>query len=147
MAKATLLVIQGIDQGARFELSDQPVGLGRDVVNTVCLHDTEISRCHARIDPANNGGFVVSDLNSSNGTFVNGDVIRSREIDSGDQIQLGRSILVFSQAGTSTEEETAAKIAFLPERDTGDLSSIVSSIGHDATPDLLNQIQSILWFF
>lgn len=143
MAKATLLVIQGIDQGARFEFSDQPVGLGRDVANAVCLHDTEISRCHARIDRARNGGFVVSDLNSSNGTFVNGEVIRSREIESGDQIQLGRSILIFSLADTSTEEETAEKIAFLPERDTGDLSSIVSSIGHDAAPDLLKQFKGM----
>lgn len=139
--KATLLVIQGIDQGVRFEISDKPAGLGRDVSNAVCLHDTEASRFHARIDLIE-GAFVVSDLNSSNGTFVNGGVVRSLKIDSGDQIQIGRSVLLFSRIGAPTKGvAAAAKIEFVAKQEAEDLSSIVSSIGQDVGRGLAPQTQ------
>ena len=143
MDKATLLVIQGIDQGARFDVADEPLGLGRDVVNPVCLHDTEISRCHARVE-AENGNFVLSDLNSSNGTYVNGESIRRRELKNGDQIQVGRTILLFSHAtDRAAGTDASQRIAFVPERDAEDLSSIVSSIGHEVGRDLVTQVHDL----
>ena len=49
---ASLFVIQGADQGKRFELkSTKPVALGRDNSNAIRLHDTEVSRRHAELRP------------------------------------------------------------------------------------------------
>ncbi len=46
---ASLFVIQGADQGKRFEFTFSPVPLGRDDSNAIRLHDTEISRRHAEL--------------------------------------------------------------------------------------------------
>ena len=74
---SSLFVIQGRDQGNRFELDSTgvPVTLGRDGSCTIQLHDSEVSRVHAEIRRAG-ASLVVADLNSSNGTYVN-----SRKVD------------------------------------------------------------------
>jgi signal transduction histidine kinase len=100
---ATLLVIQGVDQGLRFRIGDQPVSIGRGARNPIRIVDTEVSRRHATIEPAAEG-FLLTDLKSSNGTFVNGRPVRSHVLQSGDQIQLGRSVLLFSD--TSVDDES-----------------------------------------
>ena len=82
MSKATLLVIHGADQGARFDIGDGPVGLGRGVRNEIRVVDNEVSRQHATIHCAN-GTFVLTDRNSSNGTLVNGVAVRVRELRNG----------------------------------------------------------------
>ncbi len=143
MDQASLLVIQGIDQGARYDFDQDSAGMGRDVGNAICLHDTEVSRYHAEIKAVGNK-YVLTDLNSSNGTYVNGEVVRSREVKSGDQIQIGRSILLFSRSGDSVSgSETAERIAFVPEQDAADLSHIISSIGHEAGRDFVSQVQDL----
>ena len=48
----SLFVIQGRDQGKRFELDGRISGIGRDTSNLIELHDTEVSRRHAEIRPA-----------------------------------------------------------------------------------------------
>ena len=68
---ASLFVIQGADQGKRFELKTKPMALGRDQSNPIRLHDTEVSRRHAEVRPADDSYRIV-DLGSANGTFVNG---------------------------------------------------------------------------
>ena len=52
---ASLFVIQGADQGKRFEFKTSPVPLGRDNSNAIRLHDTEVSRRHAEIRPRRRG--------------------------------------------------------------------------------------------
>ena len=68
---ASLFVIQGADQGKRFEFTSSPLALGRDSSNAIRLQDTEISRRHAELRRESDGYRVV-DLRSANGTFVNG---------------------------------------------------------------------------
>lgn len=133
LTQATLLVIQGIEQGTRFEIDDSNVGIGRGVHNAIRLHDTEVSRTHASI-VFENGGFVLTDRHSSNGTFVNGQPVRSLRLRDGDQIQLGRTILLFSQAVTNEESSLAVhRIDLLAESDPGDRLAIVGeAIQHDS---------------
>ncbi len=95
---ATLLVIEGTDQGARFELTGE-MFIGRGTQNKIRILDTEASRVHARI-LNDQQGWLLEDLDSSNGTIVNGELIKSRYLESGDQIQLGGSILVFAESKT-----------------------------------------------
>jgi len=93
-ASATLLVIQGADQGQRFELDQSEAGLGRGFGNRIRLNDGESSRFHARVT-VRDSRYVLLDLGSSNGTYVNGLPIRERVLAHGDEIQAGRTILRF----------------------------------------------------
>jgi two-component system, NtrC family, sensor kinase len=93
----TLLVIQGPDKGRRFELPDSPALIGRDS-RQLPLDDNTVSRKHAELVPQANdgGGWILKDLGSSNGTYVNGQrVLNTFALKPGDQIRVGRSLLVF----------------------------------------------------
>ena len=91
MPKATLLVIGGVDQGARFELDGSKASMGRGVQNVIRILDTEMSRNHASI-AYDDGAFVLSDRNSSNGTFANGISIQTHRLATGDQVQVGSTV-------------------------------------------------------
>jgi two-component system, NtrC family, sensor kinase len=132
VSQATLLVIQGVDQGTRFELDATVMGLGRGVQNAIRLHDTEASRAHARLKLVE-GKFVLTDLNSSNGTYVNGAPVQSRELIHGDEIQLGRTVLLFADGAVRDESKLVAdRVDLLNEQDAHDRSSIVE---HATVPE------------
>ncbi len=91
----SLFVIQGRDQGKRFELRGPVVSVGRDKSNTIQLHDTEISRHHSELRWIE-GQVELVDLNSSNGSYVNSQVARKQVLKSGDRVQLGRTLMIFT---------------------------------------------------
>lgn len=129
--KASLLVVQGVEQGTRFELLDRPLSLGRDARNEIRILDSEVSRLHATIQRVKDD-FVLTDRNSSNGTFVNGVVIRSHVLVDGDQVQLGNSLLLFNDSSRENWKDTAAdRVQMLRRHDPADRSSIVTHFGHD----------------
>jgi hypothetical protein len=66
--------------------------IGRADDNDVVLRDGRISRAHARIVEAD-GGFVIDDLGSSNGTFVDGKLVRRARLLAGMKIVLGETVL------------------------------------------------------
>ncbi len=133
MSHATLLVIQGVDQGARFEIDAAEVGLGRGVHNGIRIHDTEVSRAHARIVQVN-GKCLLNDLHSSNGTFINGTLINSRELVAGDEIQIGRTVMLYSVQPVRNETATVSeKVALLGEQEADNRSNIVGQASpHDS---------------
>ncbi|MBN1589369.1 MAG: FHA domain-containing protein, partial [Pirellulales bacterium] len=122
---ASLFVIRGNDQGSRFEFSDG-VRLGRDSSNEIQIHDTEVSRQHAEIRLSGDR-FILIDSGSSNGTFVNGNREQQCTLASGDQVQLGRTLLLFTGPAEESAEDLfrAVDIALQPP---GDPSRIVRSI-------------------
>jgi len=87
-AAAQLTVLEGCARGARFKVSESAT-LGRSPDATIMLEDAEISRLHARISRTDMGTFVLEDLASRNGTFVNGTRIKRRMLGYGDKIRLG----------------------------------------------------------
>ncbi len=126
------MVIQGIDQGARFELGTEPLEIGRGIGTDIRLLDTEVSRLHATIHRSDDG-FCIRDRNSSNGTFVNGEAVRARELNGGDQIQIGRTVLLFSTDSQSGDHDSAADMIHLVGRqEADDRSSIVDEVAPDA---------------
>jgi two-component system, NtrC family, sensor kinase len=138
VGRASLLVIQGVDQGARFEIGEEPVGVGRGARNEIRILDTEVSRQHALFE-SDNGRFRVTDRNSSNGTFVNGVAIRSRELKSGDQVQIGRTVILFSTADADGDSQPAAeRIDLVTPHEADERSSIVGEIGRDAGQTLID---------
>jgi signal transduction histidine kinase/pSer/pThr/pTyr-binding forkhead associated (FHA) protein len=90
----TLLVLQGPDKGRRFELPDAPALVGRDS-RQLPLTDNTVSRRHAELIPGNEN-WVLRDLGSSNGTYINGLRVTNRyTLKLGDQIRVGRTLMVF----------------------------------------------------
>jgi diguanylate cyclase (GGDEF)-like protein len=63
--------------------------IGRATGCEIQLPDISVSRTHARI-VADDEGFVVEDLGSTNGTFVNGEAVKRQSLHSGDKIRIGR---------------------------------------------------------
>jgi len=80
------------------KLSEFPLAarttLGRHPANTLRLADREVSKEHACIERAGNS-FIIKDLGSSNGTYVNGRRVRELKLKEGDEIALGNSRLLF----------------------------------------------------
>ncbi len=98
-----LRVLEGPDAGKMFAIGEDVV-LGRDDTADVVLADPtgQLSRRHARIR-ADGGATVVEDLESTNGTFVNGERVRGRHpLVSGDRIAVGASTLEFTPAAEVT---------------------------------------------
>jgi pSer/pThr/pTyr-binding forkhead associated (FHA) protein/subtilisin family serine protease len=84
-----------LEMGAnRYPLSRAGTALGRSRDNDIYLDDRLASRWHARID-VQQGAFVISDLGSANGTFVNGQRIQRQPLRNGDEIRIGDSRLYF----------------------------------------------------
>ena len=89
-----LIVKQGPNLGATLAVETDAASIGRDLSNDIYLpHDT-ISRHHARL-LFEDGAWTVSDLNSSNGTQVNGRKIEREPLRHMDEIQLGEAVLIF----------------------------------------------------
>ncbi len=138
MPRVALLVIQGSDQGQRYEFSQDEVTIGRGVDNDVRLHDTESSRRHALLRWSEDEGWRVIDEGSSNGTFVNGSLTRKRTLKDGDQLQIGRSILLCQMARRS--RGAADRIQLMgPEHESGDQSRIVAQAPKEAGRALVEE--------
>jgi hypothetical protein len=94
MARVTLQVLDGADRGAVFTDIVTPLTIGREEGNTIQLNDERISRFHVKIQE-DQGKVVLTDLESTNGTRVNGIDTQLRILQVGDLIAVGRSTLLF----------------------------------------------------
>ncbi len=92
--RPTLTIMSGVDAGRVFALDRDVQVIGRSETCDVHVDDAGISRRHARITRAADGGFYVEDLGSTNGTFVGTRRVATARIASGDYLQLGASLLV-----------------------------------------------------
>lgn len=126
---ASLFVIQGRDQGTRFQLEEPVHSIGRTQSNSVRLHDTEVSRAHAEI-VRQGDVFVLRDLGSSNGSFVNGQSVEERELASGDQLQFGKSLLLYTGQLEGASENVADKVDIVHKAVSNDNSRIVAALSH-----------------
>ena len=99
-----LVVETGIDEVSVIPLDRRVCILGKSSAADAVCDNPYVSRRHAEI-VQENGGFVIRDLQSKNGTFVNGGALQSenRRLRSGDRIELGRGqvVLRFQEWGTT----------------------------------------------
>lgn len=86
-----------LSDGSRIGLGEEPVTIGRLPECGIVVADPNVSRRHAVVRPAGNG-WVVADLQSTNGTRVNGIPITERSLNPGDQITLGATVIRFELA-------------------------------------------------
>ena len=99
-----LAAISGKLKGAIFTLDDHELVIGRETAAGLCLPDAAVSRRHSKIEKQDEG-FVITDLESLNGTFINDVPIRSRVLEHGDRVRIGDSQFLF----LSLEGEAASK--------------------------------------
>ncbi|MDB5337498.1 MAG: garA [Planctomycetaceae bacterium] len=93
MSHVTFQIISGMEQGRTLDLAT-PVTIGREEENSLRLNDDRVSRFHAKIQE-DSGSIVLTDLDSTNGTRVNGLPVQMRVLQVGDHVSVGRSILVY----------------------------------------------------
>ena len=127
---SSLYVIQGRNRGARYDLAahEGAISIGRESGNFVQLDDNEVSRRHAEIRRVD-GRFVVGDLKSSNGTFVNNRKVERAELTSGDQIQIGRTVMVYSK--DHDDERSIDLVDIVAPANGADGSRIVRTMRED----------------
>lgn len=89
----------GARMGTRYTLGDQPVVIGRTEDCQIHNPDQSVSRCHARIECREDGRYWVTDLGSTNGTFVNHALQRGGVIKDGDYLRVGNCIYRFLAGG------------------------------------------------
>jgi len=90
-----LVIARGEEQGCRYEIYGLPVTLGAAVGNDLTFPESRVSRNHAVLEKRGSG-IELLDLNSENGTFVNGERVSRRQVVPGDRIGLGGAVeLVF----------------------------------------------------
>ena len=110
-----LSVIEGPDQGQLYELTDLPATIGRHPLNSIPLTDASASRYQFRI-VMKNGGLVIEDAGSLNGTYVNGEKIESAPLLDGDRIEFGNTILQVTP-GPAVGEIVDERGVLAPETD------------------------------
>lgn len=90
-----LIVIYGHDMGRRVQVGSEPLMIGRSPQSQVQIDQESVSRNHCRIR-FSGGEFLVRDLGSTNGTYVNDDLVQEEaRLRHGDQLKVGRTILKF----------------------------------------------------
>src|ERR1019366_3577565 len=109
MARAlvTFQVLEGIDRGRIYRELNIPVTIGREEGNSLRLNDERVSRFHSKVQ-VDDDDYILTDLDSTNGTRVNGTAIQIRRLRIGDRVGVGRSLLLFG-----SNEEIAARMASL----------------------------------
>lgn len=95
-----LTMRSGPNPGIVYALEGDQISIGRDSTNDIAVNDAEVSRRHARLT-FQGGKYVLDDLGSTNGTFVNGQRLTGpRVLKSGEVVSLGEQIVfVFESVG------------------------------------------------
>lgn len=98
-----LTIVKGPQTGQTFELNLPQISLGRDPKSSVFLNDMTVSRNHATIDLSNLalGYATIEDLDSLNGTWVDGAIINKATLRDGSTIQIGTFRMVFHTSRVS----------------------------------------------
>jgi pSer/pThr/pTyr-binding forkhead associated (FHA) protein len=122
MPVVTFQVLEGIDKGRTFRELATPVTIGREEGNTLRLNDERVSRFHAKVQ-FDNGEIILTDLESTNGTRVNGNVVQIRRLRPGDRVGVGRSLLLFG-----SDKEISARNATLFGLSTPAAGEVTSSV-------------------
>ncbi len=131
---AHLIMRRGPEPGTIFRLNTPVITIGRGNRNTIIIHDNEVSREHVRLTLTDNG-YEILDMNSSNGTFINGQVLEGGTtwlLQTNCIIELGDSItLEFRPGEPGTDDLRATRTAQTTFDDTQFLQSYLVYLGRE----------------
>ena len=121
---AGLVATKGPRAGESVEVGKEAT-LGRGLDVDIQLDDLTVSRRHARLYVNDKGGYILEDLDSGNGTFLNGRQIESEQLRDGDEIRIGRSSFVLDLKREGKGESGALEPTLLQVDDQDETSSTV----------------------
>jgi Nif-specific regulatory protein len=101
-----LTAIAGRLKGSVFTIEDLPVVIGRETAATLCIADASVSRRHSQIAKEENN-YVILDLDSLNGTFVNDVPVKRRILQHGDRVRIGDSQFLFLMHDGDVESKSS----------------------------------------
>lgn len=107
MALVTLRILDGADRGKTYENVPTPVTIGREEGNSIQLNDERVSRFHLKIQE-DQEKLVLTDLQSTNGTKVNGESVQLWILRFGDVVSIGRTLVLFG-----SRDDIAQRLAML----------------------------------
>lgn len=140
---ASLFVVRGRDQGKHFQLSAAVQKIGREASSEIQLFDSEASRSHAEVRISDDGKCELVDLGSSNGTRINGKRVVQHALASGDRIEIGTTLLIFTGTGPPSALDAAHGVDIvLKSQDELDGSRIVSSLSQSGAGHAITGVQS-----
>src|SRR2546425_1514187 len=131
MSKITFQVLEGVDKGRVFRELPVPVTIGREEGNTLRLNDERVSRFHSKVQ-IDGDDYILTDLESTNGTRVNGTAVQIRRLRIGDRVGVGRSLLLFG-----SNEEIAARMVEL-----AGVGQSPAALGIAGASDLMDDVDS-----
>lgn len=117
MAKIT--VMRGTDKIGEFPMEKSPFIVGREAKGGVLIENVGVSRKHCQFT-YEGGRYYVEDLGSSNGTYFSGHKVTKAEVRDGDQVNVGKYVLLFQDSG----------LEFLPQAVRG--AGVAGAPGGDA---------------
>ena len=126
----TLRVLDGADRGRVYNDLELPITIGREEGNEIQLNDERISRFHAKLQ-RDHDQIVLTDLESTNGTKVNGEEVQIRILRFGDLVSLGRSVLLFG-----SREQIADRLQQIRTGEPGTHSGDITDESLASNPDL-----------
>ncbi len=135
---ASLAVVQGPDLGRTFPLPMGIAVLGRHSANAVSLSDPRASRRHCQL-VVSEAGAQLSDLESGNGTLVNGLTIQSVLLKSGDRIQIGDTVFVYSTEAPSGSSLEADRTKIVVRSQAEYASAILKSLPAEVGSQILRR--------
>ena len=140
MASITFQILEGLERGDIHEEVATPLTIGREEDNQIRLNDERVSRFHVKIQE-DDGRIILTDLESTNGTRVNGHAVKMRVLQIGDQVLIGRCLLLYGSAdqiqekvgngtavigGPGSEKTIAANTSGPDELDDESLSAVAA---------------------
>lgn len=109
MVEVTIRVLEGLERGRVFAHLPTPVTIGREDDNHIQLNDDRVSRFHAKLQE-DDGKIILTDLDSTNGTRVNGHPIQMRVLQVGDVLAIGRCLLAIGDVRGGATGADASRI-------------------------------------
>ena len=109
--KCQLIVLEGVDKGKKFDLSKSSMRVGKKEDNNIILEDKAISRNHFEIVRTQDN-YMLRDLESTNGTFINDIRVREAFLTPGDIIKVGKTRLEFVAFDESVQIEPSKHESF-----------------------------------
>ncbi len=136
MAFVTFQILEGLERGQVFTELPTPLTIGREDDNAIQLNDERVSRFHTKVQE-DGDRIILTDLESTNGTRINGHPVQMRVLQPGDHLSIGRCLLVF---GSREEIEARMEHERIDQTQSGlDNPTLLSPEGSsdelDATPE------------
>lgn len=134
---AHLFVMEGDIEGTRVPLG-KITCFGRGLDMDVRLDDLTVSKRHARIVGTDRGEYILEDLGSSNGTFLNGAPVTTRVLQDGDKIRVGATLFQFREDSSEQSEDPGQTLLDISAN--GSATSVVSSVDLSAGMEELMEV-------